>query len=75
MHRLRWIALALVAVVALTAVFAACGDDDDDAGEASGPAIKLGFSAWPGWFPWQVAEEAGIFKKAGIDVELVWFEG
>ena len=76
MHRLRWMTLALVAVVALTAVSAACGDDDDDdAGEAPGPAIKLGFSAWPGWFPWQVAEEAGIFKKAGVDVELVWFEG
>ena len=41
----------------------------------TGPAIKLGFSAWPGWFPWQVAEEMGFFEEAGIDVELVWFEG
>lgn len=37
--------------------------------------VKLGFSAWPGWFPWQVAEEAGLFEQAGVDVELVWFEG
>jgi NitT/TauT family transport system substrate-binding protein len=43
--------------------------------EPSGEPIKLGFSAWPGWFPWQVAEEAGIFDQVGVNVELVWFEG
>ncbi|WP_245395424.1 ABC transporter substrate-binding protein [Anthocerotibacter panamensis] len=37
--------------------------------------VKLGFSAWPGWFPWQVAEEKGLFAKNGVKVELVWFEG
>ena len=42
---------------------------------ASVKPIKLGFSAWPGWFPWQVAEEAGIFKQVGVNAELVWFEG
>lgn len=41
----------------------------------SGAAVKLGFSAWPGWFPWQVAEERGFFEQAGVNVELVWFEG
>jgi NitT/TauT family transport system substrate-binding protein len=51
----------------------ACGGGSSSGG--SGPAIKLGFSAWPGWFPWQVAQEAGIFKKAGVNVDLVWFEG
>ena len=42
---------------------------------SSGPAIQLGFSAWPGWFPWQVTKEAGLFDKAGVKVDLVWFEG
>ncbi len=37
--------------------------------------LKLGFSAWPGWFPWQVAEEAGLFQKNGLDVKLTWFSG
>jgi NitT/TauT family transport system substrate-binding protein len=55
---------------------AACsGGDSSSSSGSSGPAIKLGFSAWPGWFPWQVAEEAGIFDQAGVNVELVWFEG
>ncbi len=35
--------------------------------------IRIGYSAWPGWFPWKVAEEKGLFKKNGVDVEMVWF--
>lgn len=37
--------------------------------------INLGFSAWPGWFPWQVAQEQGIFKAAKAPVDLKWFDG
>jgi NitT/TauT family transport system substrate-binding protein len=43
--------------------------------EPSGETVTLGFSAWPGWFPWQVAEKAGIFEEVGLDVELTYFEG
>ena len=51
--------------------------------EATAPApttegtapIKIGFSAWPGWFPWQVAVEKGLFAKHNVKVEMVWFEG
>jgi NitT/TauT family transport system substrate-binding protein len=35
--------------------------------------IKLGYSPWPGWFPWQIAAEKGLFKKRGVEVELVWY--
>jgi NitT/TauT family transport system substrate-binding protein len=72
--RTRAIALIIVLAIAV----AACGGDSkksSDATAASGPAIKLGFSAWPGWFPWQVAEEKGFFAKAGVKVDLKWFEG
>jgi len=37
--------------------------------------VDLGFSAWPGWFPWQVAKEQGIFKASDAPVELKWFDG
>ncbi|MDX2240458.1 MAG: ABC transporter substrate-binding protein [Leptolyngbyaceae cyanobacterium bins.302] len=37
--------------------------------------VDLGFSAWPGWFPWQVAQEQGIFKTTNAPVELKWFDG
>jgi NitT/TauT family transport system substrate-binding protein len=36
-------------------------------------SIKVGYSAWPGWFPLAVAEEAGIFEQVGLDVDLVYF--
>ncbi|GAB1538492.1 ABC transporter substrate-binding protein [Scytonema sp. NUACC21] len=37
--------------------------------------INLGFSAWPGWFPWQVAQEQGIFNTKNAAVNLKWFDG
>ncbi len=37
--------------------------------------IKVGFSAWPGWFPWQVAQEKKIFEAHKINVDLKWFDG
>lgn len=36
--------------------------------------VTLGFSAWPGWFPWQVAEEKGLFEANGVDVDLQYFD-
>ena len=41
--------------------------------EGSGETLTLGYSAWPGWFPLAVAEEAGIFEELGLDVELTFF--
>lgn len=38
-------------------------------------AVRLGFSAWPGWFPWQVAQDQGIFIANNVPVELKWFDG
>src|SRR5690242_20116906 len=31
------------------------------AAAAGGTRITLGFSAWPGWLPWQVAQAEGLF--------------
>jgi NitT/TauT family transport system substrate-binding protein len=36
--------------------------------------VTLGFSAWPGWFPWQVAEDKGLFRANGVTVELKYFD-
>lgn len=37
--------------------------------------VKLGFSAWPGWFPWQISEEKALFAEKNVSVELQWFDG
>ena len=76
----------LALFLALVLIAAACGDDgggddasstDDTAAEESGDSdgdpIVLGYSAWPGWFPLAVAEEAGIFEEHELDVELRFF--
>lgn len=37
--------------------------------------IQMGFSAWPGWFPWQVANEEKLFAANKVNVDLKWFDG
>lgn len=49
--------------------------DSDSPTATSEAALTLGFSAWPGWFPWQVAQQEGIFKANNAEVELKWFDG
>lgn len=72
-------ALAVAVCTALVAGACSGDDSDDTAATSSGDdveatTIRLGFSAWPGWFPWQVAEEKGLFTEAGLDVDLTYFE-
>ena len=38
----------------------------------SGP-ITIGYSDWPGWTCWDIAEQQGFFKKHHVAVKLVWF--
>lgn len=35
--------------------------------------VRLGFSAWPGWLPWQVAQSDDIFEDGEVTVDLNWF--
>jgi NitT/TauT family transport system substrate-binding protein len=53
------------------------GSGDADSGEngttASSDPIKIGYSAWPGWFPLAVTEQAGIFDEVGLNVDLIFF--
>lgn len=69
---MRRILAAAAALVLLTA----CGSSEgDDAGGSGAPAtVRIGFSAWPGWFPWQVAQEQGLFAKNGVTVDLTYFD-
>jgi NitT/TauT family transport system substrate-binding protein len=38
-------------------------------------AVQVGFSAWPGWFPWQVAKEENLFAANQVNTNLKWFDG
>jgi NitT/TauT family transport system substrate-binding protein len=63
--------LAVTIIVGLSTIAATAGSAS--AAKPSGPTMTIGYSAWPGWFPLAVAEQAGIFKQAGLDVKLKYF--
>ena len=43
------------------------------AGVVAAEPLKIGYSDWPGFTAWEIAKVKGLFKKHGVDVELVWF--
>jgi NitT/TauT family transport system substrate-binding protein len=79
----RRIATTLTAGVLAAGLLAGCGSsgggsdssgsDGGSSSESSGDTIKIGYSAWPGWFPLTVAEQEKVFEDAGVDVEIVYF--
>jgi len=64
----------LIYAVAALLLVAGCTDTSTPASSSGGATVRLGFSAWPGWFPWQVAQEEGLFAKNGVTVDLKYFE-
>jgi NitT/TauT family transport system substrate-binding protein len=42
--------------------------------EVQAAPLKIGYSDWPGWVAWDVGIQKGMFKKAGVEVDFVWFE-
>lgn len=66
-------AVAVTLAVAL-AVTSGCSSSDGSRSPADPVTVRLGFSAWPGWFPWQVAQEQDLFAKHGVTVELTYFD-
>jgi NitT/TauT family transport system substrate-binding protein len=66
----------MIYAVAALLLVAGCADTSTSTSTSAGGSatVRLGFSAWPGWFPWQVAEEEGLFTKNGVTVDLKYFE-
>lgn len=44
------------------------------AGAASAATLKIGYSDWPGYTAFEIANQKGWFKDAGLDVQLDWFD-
>ncbi|MBW4494866.1 MAG: ABC transporter substrate-binding protein [Oscillatoria princeps RMCB-10] len=38
-------------------------------------SVRMGFSAWPGWIPWEIARQEKLFEANGVSVDLKWFDG
>lgn len=72
-----WAATSLLLLVCAT--ITGCDHSKEQATQSNNKATKdlgsvqIGFSAWPGWFPWQVAQEKELFKPYGITANTKWF--
>ena len=41
---------------------------------SEGKVVRLGFSNWPGWMPWQVSDQAKLFKSDKAKLLPVWYD-
>ncbi len=78
-RRSTWINLVFIAMLGALASCSNPGVKQPDAtpiAATPGTAnVQMGFSAWPGWFPWQVALDKKIFDANKVPVDLKWFDG
>ena len=72
---LFFLTLSLVVGCVNPAIYIKTTNETDTNSSSVAGAVRLGFSAWPGWFPWQIAQEQKIFEANNIAVDLKWFDG
>ncbi len=83
MQRQRFLSTCLAFVFGLVAAVGCAGNAPETSSEptdtpvasADAAPLVIGYSNWPGWLPWAVAEEKGLFEANGANVELKWFDG
>ncbi len=74
----RQIVTLLTTGLLAAGLLTACGGSDSGGtstagGTTTGGEIKIGYSAWPGWFPLTVAEQEKTFADQGLKVKFVYF--
>ncbi|MEP0882871.1 ABC transporter substrate-binding protein [Trichocoleus sp. ST-U3] len=68
--------LSLFSVFLLSLVITvSCANPQQTATSSKTETIQMGFSVWPGWLPWQVAQEEKLFDANKVNVNLKWFDG
>jgi len=80
--KLRSLISSLVLCIFTTFFIVSCTNPATNSGDNTQPTptaqqvqVRLGFSAWPGYFPWQISQDENIFKKNNVAVDLKWFDG
>lgn len=74
----KTIAIILMVLFALTAVMAGCGSDkkaDQPKAAAKAEPIIIAYTPWTGYGALFVAQDKGMFKKYGVDVQIQAIEG
>lgn len=62
-----------VALVAGLAAGCAGGDKETDMAMEA-PVLRIGYSDWPGWVPWEIALQKGFFEANEVNVQLEWMD-
>ncbi|ESA32246.1 sulfonate abc transporter substrate-binding protein [Leptolyngbya sp. Heron Island J] len=80
MRRQQFLSTCLAFVFGLVVAVGCANNTPETVSESAAPAassapLVIGYSNWPGWLPWAVAEEKGLFAANGANVELKWFDG
>lgn len=70
---LSWFTVFLISLI--VAVSCTPNQQTTSTKNSSTARIQMGFSAWPGWIPWQVAQEQKLFAANNVNVDLKWFDG
>lgn len=65
-----WVALFLISLI-----FAVSCTTSQTPNASNPNANQIGYSAWPGWIPWEVAKEANLFEANKVNTDLKWFDG
>ena len=72
---LSWLAIFGVSLlITVSCTPAKTSTSNSSSAPATAQAISMGYSAWPGWIPWQVAAELKLFDANKVNVELKWFD-
>jgi NitT/TauT family transport system substrate-binding protein len=65
----------MLSAFGLALVVAGCsGGDSGDGTEMAASPLRIGFSDWPGWVPWEIAIQKGFFEANEVEVDLVWMD-
>lgn len=72
---LSWFTVFLVSLIVTVSCTLSQPNSTSLTSRATTSLIRIGFSAWPGWLPLQVAEVKNLFDTNKVNVDLRWFEG
>jgi NitT/TauT family transport system substrate-binding protein len=70
-----WAVIFLVSVFVTVSCTSKTPTPEASPAANAGGAVQIGYSAWPGWFPWKVSETENLFAANKIDAKMVWFDG
>jgi len=72
---LSWFTIFVVSLfIAVSCTSPQTPNSSTSSNTSSATPISIGYSAWPGWFPWKVSEDQKLFDTNKVKADLKWFD-